>query len=57
VGRATAEKVISQMINEVTVRCDVEGGMKTWDGGAPGVVANEAETFGLQNLQTAVVGG
>ena len=56
-GRATAEKVISQMINEVTVRCDVEGGMKTWDGGAPGVVANEAETFGLQNLQTAVVGG
>jgi len=27
-----------------------------WDGGAPGVAANDAETFGLQNLQTAVVG-
>ena len=29
--------------------------MKTWDGGAPGVVANNAKTFGLQNLQTAIV--
>jgi hypothetical protein len=28
-----------------------------WDGGAPGVVANNAETFGLQNLQMEVVGG
>ena len=28
-----------------------------WDGGAPGVVANDVETFGPQNLQTAVVGG
>ena len=46
-GRATAEKVIGQMINEVTDRCDVQGGMKTWDGGAPGVVTNDAETFGL----------
>jgi hypothetical protein len=24
--------------------------------GAPGVVANNAETFGLKNLQTAIVG-
>jgi hypothetical protein len=31
--------------------------MKTWDGGVPGLVANDAETFGLQNLQTEVVGG
>ena len=44
------------MINEVADRCDVSGGMKTWDGGAPEVVANNAETFGLQNLQTAIVG-
>jgi len=57
VGRATAEKVIGQMINEVADRCNVEGGMKTWDGGALGVVANNAETFGPQNFQTAVVGG
>ena len=56
-GRATAKKVISQMINEVADRCNVEGGMKTWDGGALGVVANNAETFGPQNFQTAVVGG
>jgi len=57
VGSATAEKVISQMINEVADRCDVYGGIKMWDGGAPRVVANDAETFGLQNLQTVVVGG
>jgi len=57
VGRATAEKVIGQMINEVADRCDVQGGMQTWDAGAPGVVANDAGTFGLQNLQTAIVGG
>ena len=44
-GRATAEKIIGQMINEFADRCDVQGGMKTWDGGAPGVVANDAETF------------
>ena len=25
-------------------------------GGAPGVVTNNAKTFGLQNLQTAIVG-
>ena len=56
-GRATAEKVIGQMINEVADRCDVQGGMQTWDAGAPGVVANDAGTFGLQNLQTAIVGG
>ena len=55
-GRAAAKEVIGQMINEVVDRCDVEGRMKTWDGGAPGVVANNAETFGLQNLQTAIVG-
>jgi hypothetical protein len=47
VGRATAEKVIGQMINEIADRCDVEGGMKTWDGGASEVVVNDAETFGL----------
>ena len=28
--------------------------MKTWDGGAPGVVANNVKTFGLQNLQMAI---
>jgi len=57
VGRATAEKVIGQMIKEVTDRCDVKGGMNTWDGGVPGGVVNNAETFGLQNLQTAIFGG
>ena len=31
--------------------------MKRGIGGAPGVVANNAKTFGLQNLQTAIVGG
>jgi hypothetical protein len=35
----------------------VPGAEKTWDGGAPGVVNINAETFGLQNLQTAVFGG
>ena len=29
--------------------------MKTWDRGAPRVVANNAETFGLQTLQTTIV--
>jgi hypothetical protein len=29
--------------------------MKTRDGGAPGVVTNSAETFGRQNLQTAIL--
>ena len=47
VGRASVEKVSSQMVNEVADRCDVSGGMKTRDGGAPGVVANDAETSGL----------
>ena len=42
-GGASVEKVSGQMINEVVDRCDVQGGMKTWDGGAPGVVANNAE--------------
>jgi len=50
VGRATVEKVSGQMTNEVADWYDVEGGVKTWDGGAPGVVANDAETFGLQTL-------
>ena len=40
-GRAAAKEVIGQMINEVVDRCDVEGRMKTWDGGAPGVVAHK----------------
>jgi len=31
--------------------------MKTCNGGASGVVANNAETFRLQNLQTTIVGG
>jgi len=31
--------------------------MKTWDRGASGIVANNAETFRLQNLQTTIVGG
>ena len=31
--------------------------MEAWDGGAPRVVADYAEAFGLQNLQTAVIGG
>ena len=46
-GRASVEKVSSQMVNEVADRCDVSGGMKTWYGDAPGEVANDAETFGL----------
>jgi hypothetical protein len=49
--RVTAEKVIGQMINEVTDRCDVCGGMKTWDGGRPMTRRH------LENVQTAVVGG
>jgi hypothetical protein len=47
VGRASVEKVSSQKVNEVADRCDVYGGMKTRYGGAPGEVANDAETFGL----------
>ena len=31
--------------------------MKTWDGVAPGVVSDNAETFGPQNLQSAILGG
>ena len=30
--------------------------MKTWDGGVPGVVANNAETFGLQNPEGPATG-
>jgi hypothetical protein len=33
VGNAAAKKGIGQRINEVADRCDVSGGMKTWDGG------------------------
>jgi hypothetical protein len=47
VGRASVEKVSGQMVNEVADRSDVYGGMKTWYGGAPGEVANDAETFVL----------
>jgi len=46
-GQGNCRKVIGQMINEVTDRCNIYGGMKMWDGGAPGVVANDVETFGL----------
>ena len=31
--------------------------MKTWYGGAPGEIANGAETFGLWNLQSAIIVG
>jgi hypothetical protein len=42
VGRASVEKVSSQMVNEVADRSDVQGGMKTRYGGASGEVANDA---------------
>ena len=31
--------------------------MEAWNGGAPRVVADYTEAFGLQNLQTVVIGG
>ena len=43
-GRASVEKVSSQMLNEVADRSDVQGGKKTWYGGASGEVAKDAET-------------
>jgi hypothetical protein len=47
VGGTPAEEFIGQMVDEIPDRWDVSGGVETWDGGAPGVIANHAETFVL----------
>ena len=43
-GRASVGKVSCQTVNEVADRCDVQGGMKTRYGGAPGEVQQNIDS-------------